>query len=32
MGDAYFLTGKVTIDGRPAVTLNYAVTLAKRTE
>jgi len=30
MGDAFFLTGKVTIDGRPAATLNYAVTLAKR--
>jgi 3-hydroxyacyl-[acyl-carrier-protein] dehydratase len=30
MGDASFLTGKVTIDGRPAATLNYAVTLAKR--
>ncbi len=32
MGDAFFLSGKVTIDGRPAATLNYAVTLAKRPE
>lgn len=32
MGDAFFLSGKVTIDGKPAATLNYAVTLAKRTE
>src|SRR5437868_6044008 len=32
MSDAFFLTGKVTLDGRPAATLNYAVTLAKRLE
>jgi 3-hydroxyacyl-[acyl-carrier-protein] dehydratase len=32
MGDAFFLSGKVTIDGKPAATLNYVVTLAKRTE
>ena len=30
--EAFFLSGKVTIDGRPAATLNYAVTLAKRPE
>jgi 3-hydroxyacyl-[acyl-carrier-protein] dehydratase len=29
MGDAFFLSGKVTCDGRPAVTLTFAVTLAK---
>ena len=32
MKDAFFLTGKVTIDGRPAATLNYAVTVTKRPE
>lgn len=32
MGDAFFLSGKVSIGGRPAATLNYVVTLAKRTE
>ncbi len=32
MGDAFFLSGRVTIDGRPTATLNYAVTLAKRPE
>jgi len=32
MSDAFFLTGKVSLDGRPAATLNYAVTLAKPTE
>lgn len=32
MGDAFFLSGKVTIDGKAAATLSYAVTLAKRTE
>jgi 3-hydroxyacyl-[acyl-carrier-protein] dehydratase len=32
MKDAFFLTGKVTIDGRPAATLNYVVTVTKRTE
>jgi len=30
MGDAFFLSGKITLDTRPAATLNYAVTLAKR--
>jgi 3-hydroxyacyl-[acyl-carrier-protein] dehydratase len=32
MSDAFFLTGRVTIEGRPAATLSYAVTLAKRPE
>lgn len=31
LSDTFFLTGKVTLDGRPAATLNYAVTLAKPT-
>ena len=30
MGDAFFLSAKVTCEGKPAVTLNFAVTLAKR--
>jgi 3-hydroxyacyl-[acyl-carrier-protein] dehydratase len=30
MGDAFFLSAKVTCDGKPAVTLSFAVTLAKR--
>jgi len=30
MGDAFFLSSKVTCDGKLAVTLNFAVTLAKR--
>jgi 3-hydroxyacyl-[acyl-carrier-protein] dehydratase len=30
MGDAFFLSSKITCDGKLAVTLNYAVTLAKR--
>jgi 3-hydroxyacyl-[acyl-carrier-protein] dehydratase len=30
MGDAFFLSAKVTCDGKPAVTLNFAVTVAKR--
>lgn len=30
MGDAFFLSAKVTCDGKPAVTLNFAVTAAKR--
>ena len=29
MGDAFFLSAKVTCDGKPAVTLNFAVTVAK---
>jgi 3-hydroxyacyl-[acyl-carrier-protein] dehydratase len=31
MGDAFFLSAKVTCDGKPSVTLSYAVTLAKPT-
>src|SRR6476660_7540344 len=30
MGDAFFLSSKVTCDNKLAVTLNFAVTLAKR--
>jgi len=30
MGDAFFLSGKVTCDGKLAVTLTFAVTLARR--
>jgi 3-hydroxyacyl-[acyl-carrier-protein] dehydratase len=30
MGDAFFLSAKVTCEGKAAVTLNFAVTLAKR--
>ena len=30
MGDAFFLSAKATCDGKPAVTLNFAVTVAKR--
>ena len=30
MGDAFFLSSKVTCEGKLAVTLNFAVTLAKR--
>jgi 3-hydroxyacyl-[acyl-carrier-protein] dehydratase len=30
MGDAFFLSSKITSDGKLAVTLNFAVTLAKR--
>jgi len=30
MGDAFFLSAKVTSDGKTAVTLGFAVTLAKR--
>jgi 3-hydroxyacyl-[acyl-carrier-protein] dehydratase len=30
MGDAFFLSAKVTCDSKPAVTLNFAVTVAKR--
>lgn len=30
MGDASFLSAKVTYDGKAAVTLNFAVTMAKR--
>jgi hypothetical protein len=30
MGDVFFLSAKVTCDARPAVTLTFAVTLAKR--
>lgn len=30
MGDAFFLSAKVNCDGKLAVTLNFAVTLAKR--
>ncbi|MEX2175290.1 MAG: 3-hydroxyacyl-ACP dehydratase FabZ family protein [Pirellulaceae bacterium] len=30
MGDAFFLSAKVTLDGKPAVTLGFAVTLAQR--
>ena len=30
MGDAFFLSAKVTSGGKPAVTLSFAVTLAKR--
>jgi 3-hydroxyacyl-[acyl-carrier-protein] dehydratase len=30
MGDAFFLSAKVTCDGKPAVTLGFAVTVAKR--
>jgi 3-hydroxyacyl-[acyl-carrier-protein] dehydratase len=30
MGDAFFLSAKVTCDGKLAVTLNFAVTVAKR--
>jgi 3-hydroxyacyl-[acyl-carrier-protein] dehydratase len=29
MGDAFFLSGKVTCDGKLAVTLSFAVTMAK---
>lgn len=29
MGDAFFLSAKVTCEGKPAVTLSFAVTLAK---
>jgi len=29
MGEAFFLSGKVTCDGKAAVTLNFAVTIAK---
>jgi 3-hydroxyacyl-[acyl-carrier-protein] dehydratase len=29
MADAFFLSAKVTCEGKPAVTLNFAVTLAK---
>ena len=31
MGDAFFLSGKVTCEGKAAVTLSFAVTLAKQT-
>jgi 3-hydroxyacyl-[acyl-carrier-protein] dehydratase len=30
MGDAFFLSAKVLCDGKPAVTLSFAVTVAKR--
>jgi 3-hydroxyacyl-[acyl-carrier-protein] dehydratase len=30
MGDAFFLSAKVTCEGKPAVTLTFAVTLAKQ--
>ena len=30
MGDAFFLSAKVTCEGKAAVTLNFAVALAKR--
>ena len=30
MGDAFFLSAKVLCDGKPAATLNFAVTVAKR--
>jgi 3-hydroxyacyl-[acyl-carrier-protein] dehydratase len=30
MGDAFFLSGKVTLDGKPAATLSFVVTAAKR--
>ena len=30
MGDAFFLSGKVTCEGKAAVTLSFAVTLAKQ--
>jgi len=30
MGDAFFLSAKVTHEGKPAVTLTFAVTVAKR--
>jgi 3-hydroxyacyl-[acyl-carrier-protein] dehydratase len=30
MGDAFFLSAKVLCGGKPAVTLNFAVTVAKR--
>ena len=30
MGDAFFLSGKVTCEGKVAVTLTFAVTVAKR--
>ena len=30
MGDAYFLSAKVICDGKPAVTLSFAVTIAKQ--
>jgi 3-hydroxyacyl-[acyl-carrier-protein] dehydratase len=30
MGDAFFLSAKVICDGKPAVTLSFAVTAAKR--
>jgi 3-hydroxyacyl-[acyl-carrier-protein] dehydratase len=30
MGDAYYLSAKVTCEGKPAVTLSFAVTLAKQ--
>ena len=30
MGDAFFLSAKVTTSGKPAVTLAFAVTIAKR--
>lgn len=29
MGDAFFMSGKVTVDGKPAATLNFVVTVAK---
>jgi hypothetical protein len=29
MGDAFFLSAKVTCEGKAAVTLNFAVTIAK---
>jgi 3-hydroxyacyl-[acyl-carrier-protein] dehydratase len=30
LGEAFFLSGKVSCEGKPAVTLNFAVTLAKQ--
>jgi 3-hydroxyacyl-[acyl-carrier-protein] dehydratase len=29
LGDAFFMSGKVTVDGKPAATLNFVVTVAK---
>ena len=29
MGDAFFMSGKVTVEGKPAATLNFVVTVAK---
>jgi 3-hydroxyacyl-[acyl-carrier-protein] dehydratase len=29
MADAFFMSGKVTVDGKPAATLNFVVTVAK---